>query len=165
VEFKLQIEFIGCVKSSFFLLEKLTELFVAQLTTNISVLISELQPKSLYVPYRNDVYSDGKVVLGCAVLTSKTFWQPSIKQISAYETLLETEYGLTLEDGGFRLNYFGDISEFLEKKIDIIKSFPSEIGNQTFPPNIENIRELATLRGEQCKSIYVESFMLIKGMG
>ncbi len=67
----------------------------------------------------------------------------------------------TKEDS-FIPNVFVDISEFFEKKIEIMKVFESEIAPHPFPRSERNLRALATLRGAISGCEYAESFMLLK---
>jgi hypothetical protein len=55
-----------------------------------------------------------------------------------------------------------DISKFMDKKIEIMKIFKSEIGKYRFPRSEKNIKALATFRGATCGCEYAESFMLLK---
>ena len=50
----------------------------------------------------------------------------------------------------------------MDKKIEAIKVYKSEIGNHPFPRSEKNIRALATYRGATSSCDYAESFMLLK---
>ncbi len=67
----------------------------------------------------------------------------------------------TKEDS-FIPNVFVDISDYFEKKIEIIKIFESEIAPHPFPRSERNLRALATLRGSTAGCEYAESFVLLK---
>ncbi|MBT5399319.1 PIG-L family deacetylase, partial [bacterium] len=59
-------------------------------------------------------------------------------------------------------NVFIDISNYMDKKIEIMKVYESEIGEHPFPRSERNIRALGTLRGATCGCDYAESFVLLK---
>ena len=59
-------------------------------------------------------------------------------------------------------NRFVDVTNFLEKKITILKTYESEIGSQPFPRSPEVIRSLASLRGSQIGVLYAEAFAVLK---
>ena len=65
-----------------------------------------------------------------------------------YEVLSETDFNF-VENRVFKPNVFIDISSFLEKKIEIMKIYESELGEHPFPRSEKNIRSLAILRGSQ----------------
>ena len=78
------------------------------------------------------------------------------------ETLSETEFAPSLEKSSFRPNYFVDITEFLSKKLQAMKIYGNEIGNHPFPRSLENIENLAMLRGTVAGCKYAEAFMLLR---
>lgn len=91
------------------------------------------------------------------------------------ETLSETEFAPNLSHKSFVPNVFVDITEFIEKKCQIIQTYKSEIAPPPFPRSIENIKALALYRGstmgisvggggidEKNFPRYAESFMLLK---
>ena len=78
------------------------------------------------------------------------------------ETLSETEFAPSTKEDSFIPNVFIDISNYIDKKIDIMKVFESEIGDHPFPRSERNIKALATYRGASSNCNYAESFMLLK---
>ena len=93
---------------------------------------------------------------------TKTFNNPFLTKVLMYETISETEFAPPLQENAFMPNYFVNISEFIEKKIEIMKIFESELREHPFPRSEKNIRALATIRGAQCGVEYAESFMILK---
>jgi LmbE family N-acetylglucosaminyl deacetylase len=78
------------------------------------------------------------------------------------ETLSETEFAPSTKEDSFIPNVFVDISQFIDKKLEIIKIFESEIYKHPFPRSIRNLKALGTLRGATCGCEYAESFVLLK---
>ena len=91
----------------------------------------------------------------------KWFRYPFVKRVLAYETLSETDFVLRSEDV-FAPNYFVDISELLEQKIDIMRNYSSELGIHPFPRSEMSIRALAVLRGAQSGFCFAEAFQLLR---
>ena len=58
--------------------------------------------------------------------------------------------------------YYVNISDYIEKKLEILRMYDSEISAPPFPRNIETIRSLARVRGAGCYSNYAEAFRLIQ---
>jgi len=135
---------------------------LGQIIAGISDVINKVKPQIVYVPYRNDAHSDHELVFDAAMSATKSFRYPFIKRVLAYETLSETDFGMKPEDGGFRPNVFVDISAFINKKLDIMEIFESEMGEFPFPRSRRALEALATLRGAQSNCQAAESFMLIK---
>ena len=128
----------------------------------ISSVFDKVQPDTIYVPYVNDVHSDHRVVFSAVASCTKSFRYPSIKRVSAYETLSETEFSINPEDSGFRPNLWVDISDYLEQKIEIVKIYKGELGEHPFPRSEENLRALATLRGATAGVNAAEAFISLK---
>ena len=126
----------------------------------ISNIINEIKPNTIILPYRYDIHSDHNIVNNWINSCTKSFRYPFIKRVLAMETLSETDFASA--DKGFNPNYFIDISEFLDEKIEIMKVYKSEIGEHPFPRSVENIKALATLRGATAGVRYAEAFELIK---
>ena len=93
---------------------------------------------------------------------TKSFRYPFIKRVLAYETISETDFGMKPEDGGFRPNVYINISNYLDRKLEILDIFESEIDEFPFPRSRKAVSALAQLRGVQCNSNAAEAFMLIK---
>ena len=79
-----------------------------------------------------------------------------------YECLSETEFAAPLAENIFIPNYFVDVTPFLDKKIEIMKTYSSEISEPPFPRSEKNIRALATYRGSMANVIAAEAFQILK---
>ena len=77
------------------------------------------------------------------------------------ETLSETEFGLDKKKT-FSPNLFVDISSYLDKKIDLIKVYSSEIGDFPFPRSLESIYSLSKYRGSSSGFFAAEAFEILK---
>ena len=141
---------------------RIDEINMSELISKISSIFKEVQPNILYLPFKSDVHSDHRKVFEASFACTKTFRYPFIKKIYMMETLSETEFAPTTKEDSFIPNVFVDISEFIDKKLEIMKHFESEIGKHPFPRSLENIKALATFRGATSGVMYAESFMLLK---
>jgi len=130
------------------------------LVNEISEYVNEVKPHTMYLPYRNDVHSDHAQIFDASVSCTKSFRYPFVKKVCVYETLSETEFGTRTDDPGFKPNMWVDISKYLNRKVEIMKIFESELGEHPFPRSIINIRALATLRGSRVNVKFAESFII-----
>ena len=141
---------------------KVDEYNMSNLTIAFTAIIKEIEPCIIYLPFRGDVHSDHRKIFEAAYSCTKSFRYPFIKKIYMMETLSETEFSPGTPDTVFIPNVFIDISEYMDKKIEIMKIYKSEMGEHPFPRSEKNIRALATYRGATAGCEYAESFMLIK---
>lgn len=133
-----------------------------EIVRRISAVIQEVQPDTVFLPFRGDVHSDHRIVFDASFSCTKSFRHPSLKCIYMMETLSETEFAPAIPGHTFVPNSFVNISEFFEKKIEILRIFGSELGDHPFPRSETNIRALATFRGATSGCKFAESFMLLK---
>lgn len=141
---------------------KLDELLLGVLIQKISEVIKKIKPEIIYLHNRSDVHTDHRISFDAIISASKSFNNPFIKKILMYETISETDFAPALNENAFIPNYFVDISKFIEKKIEIINIYSSELKEHPFPRSEKNIIALATYRGAQCNSEYAEAFMILK---
>ena len=141
---------------------RVDEYSMSELIGKVSKVISEVKPNIIYLPFKSDVHSDHRKIFEASYSCTKVFRYPFIKKIYMMETLSETEFAPGVKEDAFVPNLFVDISKYLDKKIEIMKIFKSEIGERPFPRSERNLRALATLRGATCRCEYAESFMLLK---
>ena len=132
------------------------------LIQQISEYVIEVEPHTLYLPYRNDIHSDHAQIFDASVACTKSFRYPFVKKVCVYETLSETEFGTRTDDPGFKPNMWVDITKYFDKKIEIMKVFESEVGEYPFPRSVVNIKALACFRGSTVNCEYAESFICLK---
>ena len=141
---------------------KVDEYSMSGLISKISSVVNRVKPNIIYLPFKGDVHSDHKYIFDAAYSCTKSFRYPFIKKIYMIETLSETELSLSTKEHSFIPNLFIDISEYMDKKIELMKIYASEIGKHPFPRSERNIKALATYRGAIANCEYAESFMLVK---
>lgn len=141
---------------------RVDEYSISELIEKISKVIKEVKPNIIYLPFKSDVHSDHRKIFEAAFSCTKSFRYPFIKSIYMMETLSETEFAPSLMGDTFVPNVFVDISNYLDKKIQFMKVFESEIDLHPFPRSERNIKALAAFRGASCGYEYAESFMLLK---
>ena len=133
-----------------------------EIVDKISIIFNRIKPEIVYLPFSGDVHSDHKLLFNAAYSCCKTFRAPYIKKILMMESISETEYANAGISNPFSPNTFVDVSNFFERKIEIIKLYKSELNEFPAPRSIENIRALAMNRGAIAGCSYAESFMLLK---
>ena len=109
------------------------EYTMSELINKISNVINNIKPEIIYLPFKGDIHSDHRLIFDAAYSCTKSFRYPFIKKIYMIETLSETEFAPSTSDSSFIPNSFNDISDFLEKKLEIMRVFKTEIGKHPFP--------------------------------
>jgi LmbE family N-acetylglucosaminyl deacetylase len=135
---------------------------VNEIIPRISSIFVDFKPEVVYVMNRSDAHSDHRFTFDAVAACTKSFRYPYIKKVLMYECISETEFAPQLPEKVFIPNYFVDITEFLTRKIEIMKIYESELSEHPFPRSIDNIRALATFRGASVGVEYAEAFQAIK---
>jgi LmbE family N-acetylglucosaminyl deacetylase len=133
-----------------------------KLISSISNVFRKVEPDIVYLPFKNDVHTDHQIAFKAAYSCTKIFRHFSIKKIVMMETLSETEFAPSTKEDSFIPNMFVDITNFIERKIEIMNIYKSETGTHPFPRSERNIRALATFRGATAGCEYAESFTILK---
>jgi LmbE family N-acetylglucosaminyl deacetylase len=132
-----------------------------KLIPEISNIIKKIEPEVIYTMNRSDAHSDHRIIFDAVAACTKSFRYPYVKKFIMYETLSETEFAPSLFENQFIPNYYVDITEYLDKKIELIKLYPKEIGEHPFPRSMENVKALATYRGAFAGVKYAEAFQIL----
>ena len=141
---------------------RVDEYSASELISSISSVVQKVKPNIVYLPFKGDIHSDHKHIFDAAYSCTKIFRYPFIKKIYMMETLSETEFSLSHQGGGFIPNVFVDVSEFIDKKIELMNIYKSEIDKHPFPRSERNIKALAIHRGATSGCNYAEGFVLLK---
>lgn len=135
---------------------------LAQVIAKIKDVFESVQPSTVYAPFRGDAHSDHRVVFDAVAACTKWFRFPCLRRVLAYETLSETEFNIDPDRGVFTPNVFVHIGDYVEKKIEILKLFRSEVHPFPFPRSEVAVRSLAAVRGAASGNSAAEAFMLLR---
>ncbi|MBN2070242.1 MAG: PIG-L family deacetylase [Candidatus Krumholzibacteriota bacterium] len=141
---------------------RLDTLPLSDITASISKVMADIEPSVVYIPNRSDIHTDHQIVFQASISCMKNFRAPFIKKILMYETLSETEFAPPLPGNVFSPNLFVDISDQIEKKIEIMKIYSSEVMDAPFPRSPEAIRAQAASRGSRIGREYAEAFVILE---
>jgi len=141
---------------------KLDEIPLGKIISSISKVINEVKPHTIYLPNRSDIHSDHRIVFEAAFSCTKNFRFPFIKRIYMGETISETEFAPALNETAFIPNVYVDITDFFERKIEILKIYKSEIMKNNLPRSISAVTALSVWRGSSIGKKYAEAFVLLK---
>lgn len=128
--------------------------------SRISDIVNKVKPEWIILPNPSDIHSDHKQVFNWCLSCTKVFRYPFIKKILTMEIPSETDFASS--DNAFVPNMFVDITPYMDKKLDAIQIYESEIMPHPFPRSLENIKALATIRGATAGVEYAEGFRIIK---
>lgn len=127
----------------------------------IDAVVNKVKPSIIYTMFSNDVHSDHRIAFEATYSCTKSFRKPFINKIYMMETLSETEFAPALQSTSFVPNVYVDITLYMEKKLEIMSIYESEVMKEPYPRSLSSIEALARIRGSRCGVKYAEAFMLL----
>lgn len=153
------------IKKSFFLefpaamIEKANRY---ELNGRILDVIKEVKPDEVYIPHWGDMQKDHQIVAEACMVALRPKYEPKVKRIYSYETMSETAWNAPNVQNEFIPNSFVDISTYLNKKIEALSLFNTQINPFPDARSLESIEALAKYRGALMHVKAAEAFMLIR---
>ena len=134
---------------------------VVKIIDGIEPIVNEFKPDVMYTSYY-DVHQDHQMVFKASMIIARSVAKTRIKKVLCYEDPSATEQSPPLPHWTFVPNYFVDISEFIDKKIEAFKFYVREQREFPHPRSIEGIKAFAQWRGVEANLKYAEAFMMLK---
>jgi len=135
---------------------------LADISREISKVLSEYKINVLYLPHRGDIHNDHRVVFNAGLVAARPVGGCSVAEIYAYETLSETEWAAPFADDAFIPTCFVNVEEILTAKMEAMKCFKSQLREFPNPRSLETIEALAKFRGATVGFKAAEAFMVIR---
>lgn len=129
----------------------------------LSQAVSDLRPELIYIPHHGDLHVDHRVAFQAALVAARPIRNSSVRTIMAYETLSETEWSPPGPDV-FGPTVFTDVSMQMERKLEAMKCFASQLQEFPHPRSIQTLQALATFRGASVGFPAAEAFALIRDL-
>jgi len=121
-------------------------------------LIMEIKPERIYTSHFGDLNVDHRIVYE-SVLTAIRPHEMKVKELLCFELLSSTEWSFSYD---FKPNYFIDIKNEIEDKVNAMKLYKNEIRKYPHPRSIESIKHAAGKWGTVSGFIAAEAFQLIR---
>ncbi len=127
----------------------------------VDTVFKRIQPNVIYMMFSNDVHSDHRVAFDAVYSCTKSFRKPFIEKTYMMETLSETEFSPAIPSTSFVPNVYVDITPYMERKLEIMSIYETEVMQEPYPRSFSSIKALARLRGSRAGVMYAEAFMLL----
>lgn len=122
------------------------------IVTEIEKVIYDIKPEIIYCHFHDDINSDHRIVYESTVVWCRPSKAPFIKKIYLYEV-----FGSSIN---FVPNYYVNIDNYIDKKLDALCMYTTEIKAQT--RSVETLRAQARYRGAEVNVNYAEAFYLYR---
>lgn len=127
--------------------------------------VKEVAPDEVYIPHWGDMQKDHQIVADACMVALRPKYEPKVKAIYSYETMSETAWNAPNVQNDFIPNVFVDITDTLDKKMEALGFFQSQLSPFPDARSLEAVEALAKYRGALMHFKAAEAFMLIRKIG
>lgn len=138
---------------------RLDSLDLLDVVKHVEEFISQVSPEVVYTHFPSDLNIDHRIVSEAVQTACRPIPNACVKTILFFEVVSSTEWRM----GGaatFMPNYFVNISDFLDKKLDALQCYQSEMRNFPHARSLQALESLARWRGATVGCLAAEAFML-----
>jgi LmbE family N-acetylglucosaminyl deacetylase len=128
----------------------------------IRKVIRTFQPHTVYLPHRGDIHADHRAVYHATLVAARPINNNPVARLLCYETLSETEWAAPFGDDAFIPTVFVNISDYLERKLQAMDCYRSQLQAAPSPRSLRSITALAHYRGGTVTLPAAEAFMLVR---
>ena len=133
-----------------------------ELNKPIEECIKKIRPEIVYTNYFGDVNKDHRLVFESTIVAVRPVEQSSVRRVLCYELPSSTEWNAQTLNNIFISNVFVNIEKTIDKKIEAVRAYKSELREYPHPRSIENVVHQAHVRGASAGLEAAECFMLIR---
>lgn len=140
---------------------QLDELRFGDVLAPVDEAMARISPDEVYTVHRGDVHGDHRVLADAVWRSLKPFRNGGVRRVLAYETLSSTDQ-VPANDASFHPNVYRDVTSVIDRKVEAMSLYRSEVLDAPGGRNAESIRALARVRGAASGFQYAEAFMLLR---
>lgn len=122
----------------------------------------KVRPDIVYVCHGGDVNQDHRAVFQASMVVLRSFTTISPIRVLSYEVPSSTEQSQAFLGPKFVPNYYVNIEKYLDKKIDALRAYKTELRSYPHPRSVKAIKALAFKRGSEIGFKAAEAFMMIR---
>jgi LmbE family N-acetylglucosaminyl deacetylase len=126
----------------------------------IEVEIVHHKPSLVLTHHAGDVNIDHRVLHDAVIAACRPQPGHSVKKLLFFEVASSTEWRPSASGMVFAPNYFYDVTNYLQQKLDALDAYHSEMKCYPHPRSIEALEHLARWRGASVGCAAAEAFML-----
>jgi LmbE family N-acetylglucosaminyl deacetylase len=138
--------------------QKLDTLTLTKIITPIEAVVREVRPHVVYCQFGGDLNRDHKLLFEAALVATRPT-EPFLEGVYAFDTASSTEWAWPR---AFVPDTWVDIGAVLDRKIEAMACYESELRDYPHPRSKQALRHKAHAYGNQCCMDAAETFMTIR---
>lgn len=133
-----------------------------EVNAKIFDVINGIAPDIVFIPHFGDMHLDHYIVSQATMVGVRPIREHKVLEVYSYETLSETEWNIPHVSNVFLPNTWINIGDYLDKKLEAMEIFTTQLTKFPHPRSLEAIESLAKLRGSTIGVNAAEAFTLIR---
>ena len=129
----------------------------------VETYLAKIKPEIIYTHHEYDLNVDHRLAFQAVMTASRPVGADTPRFIYTFETLSSTEWQ-SKDQKMFQPNTYVDISETLDKKIEALSKYTTEMRPYPHARSLEGVRILAQYRGLEVGRKHAEALRLIRGL-
>lgn len=123
--------------------------------------LEKILPDIIYTHHGNDLNVDHRLVFQAVMTVSRPCNENCPAEVYTFETPSSTEWQVKNKEQ-FCPNVYVDIRDSIDKKVEALEKYVSEIRDYPHPRSREGIKILAQYRGLESNLRYAEAFCMVR---
>ena len=137
---------------------------ILDIIKKIENIIKHLNPNIIVTHHSNDLNIDHQIIHKAVITATRPEPDKYVQNILSFEVPSATEWQSVNIGKHFIPNWFEDISDTLEIKIEALKAYKTEMKNWPHARSLESLEFLAKWRGSTIGVNAAEAFMLLRSI-
>ena len=134
-------------------------------TTEVNLIIEkalkELKPSIVFCHSRSDVNLDHRIIFDATLVACRPYSAPHVNKLLSYYAPSSSEWGPNC----FEPNWFVDISQTIDRKVEAMKQYQTEIRASPHPRHPDSLKQTASYFGSISGYNFAEPFRLVRARG
>ena len=126
--------------------------------------VERLKPHTVVTHYSGDLNIDHQITNEAVITACRPQPGHCVRKLLAFEVLSSTEWGAGGSTSTFCPNWFEDVSETIDRKIEALKIYDIEMRDWPHARSLQNVKNLACLRGNSIGCSAAEAFVLLRSI-
>ena len=120
---------------------------------------SQIKPDTIFTHYQKDLNIDHQKTYQAVITATRPMQGESVKEIYSFDILSSTEWNYPIS---FSPDFYVDINGYLDKKIEAMKCYNSELRDYPHPRSLKGIELSAKYWGMRVGLEYAEAFSIVR---
>jgi LmbE family N-acetylglucosaminyl deacetylase len=124
--------------------------------------ISKIQPDTVITHHCSDLNIDHRIISECVITACRPYPGQCVRRILSFEVPSSTEWQISNSSAPFQPNWFEDVSDTFDRKIEALMVYELEMREWPHPRSLKNIKYLSKVRGASVGIDMAEAFVLLR---